>query len=145
MEKDCWNFDFCFALNLREAAIFILLIYLWDIRKKPVVKHFSDLDTAWKKNKKDVLVKIRTDLTSTLIVNHSFCDWCCGLKGFLSWLAFIFTCSILPGPCWADPENKGVFVKFSILFTATWSSKFVWTPWSFLNSHATFELLKFTQ
>lgn len=98
-----------------------------------------------KKTKRMFWLKIRTDLTSTLIVNHSFCDWCCCLKGFLSWLAFIFTCSILPGPCWVDPENKGVFVKFSILFTATWSSKFVWTPWSFLNSHATFGPLKFTQ
>ena len=49
---------------------------------------------------------------------------------FLSWLAFILTCSILPGPCWANPENKGVSVKFSILFPATWSSKFVWTPWA---------------
>lgn len=50
---------------------------------------------------------------------------------FLSWLAFTLTCSILPGPCWANPENKGVSVKFSILFPATWSSKFVWTPWAF--------------
>lgn len=34
------RFNFNFVLTLREAAIFILLTYLWDIRKKPVVEHF---------------------------------------------------------------------------------------------------------
>lgn len=50
MEKDCSSLDFYFAL--RQAAIFILLIYLWDTRKNPLVEHFSELDMSIKENQK---------------------------------------------------------------------------------------------
>lgn len=145
MEEDCWNLGFHFPLTLRKVAIFILLIYLWDIRKKPVLGHSSEQHMSIKENQKGQIDKNKNHLNQYPDCESELLWHVVIWKSFLSWLAFILTCSVVLGPCWADPENKGVFVKFSILFLATWSSKFPWTPWNFPDSHATSGPLKFTQ
>lgn len=79
--------SFCF--NFERSSYFYLADLFMRHKKEGCSGTFL-LNWIWASRKtiRDALVKIRTDPTSTLIVKHSFCDWCCCLKGFPFLISF---------------------------------------------------------